>query len=105
MNQGLLTVGSATNFADFVDTIYIPVLLPKMAKPTLGRNKGIIDNYLKPQFNKLALRDIGVLTVDRYITSLGKSELSHESIDKIRDVLSGIFAAAVRYELLVAQRR
>jgi integrase len=100
MNQGLTTVGSATNFADFVNTVYIPVLLPKMAKTTQGRYEGIIDNYLKPQFQKLCLRDISVLTVDRYITGLAKSDLSLESIDKIRDVLSGILGAAVRYELL-----
>ena len=72
-----------------------------MARTTQGRNVGIIDNYLKPQFSKLALRDIGVLTVDRFVSSLGKSNLSHESIDKIRDVLSGIFSAAVHYELLL----
>ena len=101
MNQGLVTLGSATNFAEFVDTVYIPVLLPKMAKTTQGRYEGIINNYLKPQFQNLSLRDITVLTVDRYLTSLGKSDLSHESIDKIRDVLSGILSAAVRYELLV----
>jgi integrase len=56
---------------------------------------------LKPQFQKLCLQDISVLTVDRYISGLAKSDLSLESIDKIRDVLSGILAAAVRYELLV----
>jgi hypothetical protein len=99
MNQGLTTVGSATNFAEFVDTVYIPVLLPKMAKTTQGRYEGIIKNYLKPQFQKLCLRDISVLTVDCYITSLAKSNLSTESIDKIRDVLSGILGAAVRYAL------
>ena len=101
MNQGLTTVGSATNFTEFVDTVYIPVVLPKMAKTTQGRYEGIINNYLKPLFEKLCLREISVLTVDRYLTSLGRSELSIESIDKIRDVLSGILAAAVRYELLV----
>jgi hypothetical protein len=101
MNQGLVTLGSATNFAEFVDTVYIPVLLPNMAKTTQGRYGGIIDNYLKPHFQKLCLRDISVLTVDRYLTSFSTSTLSHESIDKIRDVLSGILSAAVRYELLV----
>jgi integrase len=101
MNQGLTTVGSGTNFAEFVDTVYIPVLLPKLANTTQGRYEGIINNYLKPQFEKLCLRDITVLTIDRYLTSLAKSDLSLESIDKIRDVLSGILAAAVRYELLV----
>jgi integrase len=32
---------------------------------------------------------------------LGKLNLSHESVDKIRDVLSGILGSAIRYELLV----
>jgi hypothetical protein len=32
MNQGLVTLGAATNFAEFVDTVYIPVVLPKLAK-------------------------------------------------------------------------
>ncbi len=101
MNQGLVTLGAATNFAEFVNTVYMPVVLPKMARTTQGRYEGIVTNYLKPQFENLCLRDITVLTVDRFLTSLGKSNLSQESVDKIRDVLSGILSAAVRYELLV----
>lgn len=101
MNQGLITVGSATNFTEFVDNVYVPVSLPKMASTTQGRYQGIIDNYLKPQFGGLCLRDISVLSVNRYLSGLGKSNLSHESMDKIRDVLSSILQSAVRYELLV----
>jgi integrase len=101
MNQGLVTIGSATNFTEFVDSVYIPVILPKMASSTRDRYQGIIGNYLKPQFGELCLRDISVLTVDRYISGLSKTKLSHESMDKIRDVLSSIMESAVRYELLV----
>jgi integrase len=101
MNQGLVTLGAATNFAEFVGTVYVPVVLPKMAKTTQGRYEGIIDNYLRPQFEKLCLRDISVLTVDRYFTSFCKSTLSQDSVDKIRDVLSSVLSAAVRYGLLV----
>src|SRR5204862_6501186 len=101
MNQGLVTIGSATNFTECVDNVYTPVSLIKMASSTQDRDEGIIDNYLKPQFGGLCLRDISVLTVDRYISGLGKTKLSHESMDKIRDVLSSILASAVRYELLV----
>jgi integrase len=101
MNQGLVTLGSATNFSEFVDNVYVPVVLPKMASSTQDRYQGIIDNYLKPQFGALCLRDISVLAVDRYLSSLGKSKLSPESMDKIRDVLSSILQSAVRYELLV----
>lgn len=101
MNQGLVTVGSATNFTEFVDNVYVPVTLPKMASSTQERYEGIIDNYLKPQFGGLCLRDISVLSVDRYLSGLAKAKLSHESMDKIRDVLSSILQSAVRYELLV----
>jgi integrase len=101
MNQGLMTVGSATNFTEFVDQVYTQVTLPKMASSTQDRYQGIIDNYLKPQFGGLCLREISVLTVDRYLSGLSKTKLSHESMDKIRDVLSSILESAVRYELLV----
>ena len=101
MNQGLVSIGSATNFTEFVDNVYTPVSLTKMASSTQDRYQGIIDNYLKPQFGGLCLRDISVLTVDRYLSGLGKGKLSHESMDKIRDVLSSILKSAVRYELLV----
>ena len=101
MNQGLITLGSATLFSEFVDTVYIPIMLPKMASSTQDRYQGIIDNYLVPQFGGLCLRDISVLTVDRYLLGLSKTKLSHESMDKVRDVLSSILQSAVKYELLV----
>ena len=100
MNQGLMTLGSATNFNEFVDQVYMQVTLPKMASSTRDRYQGIIDNYLKPQFGGLCLREISVLTVDRYLAGLSQTKLSHESMDKIRDVLSSILESAVRYELV-----
>jgi integrase len=101
MNQGLVTVGSATPFGEFVEGVYIPVTLQTTAQSTRSRYEGIIRNYLTPQFGGLCLRDITVLSVDRFISGLGRSKLSHESIDKIRDVLSSICESAIRYECLV----
>jgi integrase len=72
-----------------------------MAQSTQDRYAGVIKNYLKPQFSGVCLRDITVLAVDRFLTGLGKTDLSHESMDKVRDVLSGVLESAVRYELLV----
>ena len=34
LNQGLVTIGSATKFGDYVDSVYKPVVLPTMAKST-----------------------------------------------------------------------
>lgn len=92
-----METASRATFAEFVDTIYTPVVLPKLASSTRIRYQGIIANYLRPQFGKAQVNAISVLDVDRFLTALAEGDLTHESLDKIRDVLSGIFSAAVRY--------
>jgi integrase len=101
LNQGLVPIGAATSFTEFVDGTYTPVVLPTMAKSTQDRYGGVIRNYLKPQFGGLCLRDITMLTVDRYFSGLGKTKLQYESVDKIRDVLASVLTSAVRYGLLI----
>jgi integrase len=101
VNQGLVPLGSATGFNEYVEGTYVPVVLQQMASSTKGRYEGIIKNYLAPQFGNLALRDITTLSVDRYLAGFSATNLAHESLDKIRDVLSSVLASAVRYGLLV----
>lgn len=101
VNQGLVPLGSATGFTEYVQGTYIPVVLEQMAASTKDRYQGILRNYLTPQFGGLALRDITTLGVDRYLAGFGASKLGHESLDKIRDVLSSVLNSAVRYGLLV----
>jgi integrase len=93
MNQGLQSIGAATGFEDYVDAAYIPVVLPQMARS--------IKIHLRPHFAGMSFREITSLTVDRYFTGLGASGLQLESIDKIRDVLSGIMNSAIRHQLLL----
>src|ERR1700694_516189 len=101
VNQGLVPLGAATSFDEFVDSTHTPVVLPTMAKSTQNRYSGVIRNYLKPQFGGLSLRDITPLTVDRYFSEMGKTDLQYESIDKVRDVFASILTSAIRYGLLV----
>jgi integrase len=101
LNQGLESIGSATNFTTYLNDTYIPVELPLKAKSTQERSAGIIRNYLVPTFGNLCLRELTPLTVQRYFTGMAKSKLEHESIDKIRDVLSSILESAIKYQLLV----
>jgi len=101
MNQSLQSIGSATNFTTYVNDTYIPVVLPLMATSTRIRYQGVINNYLLPTFGNLCLRDLGTLQLQRYFSTMAKGKLSHESQDKIKDVLSSILGSAVRYQLLV----
>jgi integrase len=100
LNQGFESIGSATNFNHYVETTYIPVVMPSMAKSTQDRYKGVIRNYLIPAFGNLCLRDLSRLNVQRYFSEMANSVLAHESKDKIKDVLSSILGSAVQFELL-----
>jgi integrase len=102
MNQGLDTVGSATNFEHYVEKTYIPVVLPTLASTTRGRYQGVLDNYLVPRFGKLCLRDLTPETLQRYFSGMATSPLSTESRDKIRDVLASVLNSAITYRLLIA---
>jgi len=102
LNQGLESIGSATNFAKYVNETYIPEVMPLMARSTQERSEGVITNYLEPAFGKLCLRDLTTLSVQRYFSGLSAtSKLSPESKDKILGVLSSILRSAVQYGLLV----
>jgi integrase len=76
--------------------------LKNKAITTRERYQGVIDKYLVPTFVSFALGDLTPFTVQRYITGLGSTKLSHESIDKIRDVLAAILkkAAYKKYRLI-----
>jgi hypothetical protein len=100
-NQGLELIGSATNFSEYVENTYKSLLMPLMAKTTQERTRGVIANYLVPEFGKRSLRDLTPLRLQRYFFGLAASPLASESKDKIKDVLSSILGSAVQYGLLV----
>jgi hypothetical protein len=45
LNQGLINIGSATNFEDYLESVYKPVILPTMAKSTRDRTMSVDKNY------------------------------------------------------------
>ncbi len=101
LNQGLLTVGSAMKFEDYVGAVYGPTMLPTFASSTRDRSEGVIKNYAVPNFGDVSLREMTPANLQRYFSGLAESGLSRESMDKIRDVLSSILGSAVRFGYLV----
>src|SRR6202035_2219044 len=102
LNQGLISIGSATNFRAFVQTTYIPLEMPLLAKTTQERYSGVLDHYLIPTFGELCLSELSPMTLQRYFSSMSNWKLSGESRDKIRDVLASVLRTAVKkYALLV----
>jgi integrase len=101
MNQGLETIGSAMRFRAYVEGTYVPVAMPLLAKTTRQKYQGILDNYLLPTFGDAFLRDMTTLNIQRYFSQMANSELSRESRDKVRDVLSAVLRSAKEYGVML----
>lgn len=101
LNQDLQGIGSATNFAHYVEHTYRAVVMPLLAKSTRDRTEGVLKNYLLPSFGALCLRDLTPLSVQEYFSNMAACPLAHESRDKIRDVLSSVLRSALEYGLLI----
>ncbi|MGJ5819923.1 tyrosine-type recombinase/integrase [Paludibaculum fermentans] len=100
MNQGLESFGSATLFMTFVNDAYRAGVVPTLAASTKERYESVLRNHLLPTFGGVALRDITPAAVQRYFAGFAQRSLQHESVDKIRDVLSAILGEAIRCGML-----
>ena len=54
-----------------METTYIPIVMPLLAKSTRDRYDGIIENYLKPAFGKRCLRELTPLSVQALLLGDG----------------------------------
>ena len=84
INQGLITISSVTTFEEYIKTVYVPTLLPLMARSTRERYLGVIKNHLKPNFSGMCLRDITPLALQRYISGLADSSLALQTLHQAR---------------------
>ena len=70
-------------------------------KALQARSQSVLKLYLLPTFRNLCLRELTRRPIQSFLVSPVLQKLSHESRDKIRDVLSSVLRSAVDYELLV----
>jgi integrase len=103
LNQGLESLLSTTSFEHFVTMSYKPLLATPdmMAASSRERTLGVLKNHLLPVFGKCSLRELSMSTLQQYFSHLGTKPLSHESRDKIRDVMSAVMRYAIECGLLI----
>jgi integrase len=96
INNASVGIGGACMFRDFVQ-VYQRDVLPTLASTSRERSASVLKNHLNPAFGDLMLRELSLEPVQSYFTRLQQSKLSHESVDKVRDVLSAVLRTAVEY--------
>jgi len=96
INHAQVGIGGACLFRDFV-RVYNRDVLSGLASTTRERSRSVMKNYLVPEFGDLMLREMTLETLQTYFAEVQRSDLSAESIDKIRDVLSAVLRTAVDY--------
>jgi hypothetical protein len=100
MNQGLDGgAGAAMRFRDYVKT-YFKAHLDKKRKPTRDSYNMTLDKHILPVFGDVPLRNISLLMLDEYFSSLGTSKLGGYSVLKIKEVISSALGRAVKHKLL-----
>jgi integrase len=92
MNQGLISIGSAVTFGEYVQSEYIPTVLPLLANTTQNSYEATIVKYLQPAFAECYLRDLTPRSLQRYFSGL---KLAHPSVVKVRDAFSSVLRSAV----------
>lgn len=100
MNQGLETIGSAMSFGAYVTGTYKPTVLPQLASTTRASYEGTLSKYLLPAFESMALRDMSVLSLQKYFSGMATGNLGGDTVLKIKEVLSSVLGSAMRYDLL-----
>ena len=96
VNDAAVGIGGACLFRDF-SRIYERDILPVHASTTQARYQSVLKVHLKPEFGGLMLREITLERLQEYFARLQRSDLSGESVDKIRDVMSATLTSAVDY--------
>ena len=95
LNQGLISVGSAVSFKEFVESEYMPTMLPLLASSTQDCYRGVIRRHLIPTFGSLCLRDLTPRALQRYFSDMASQKIPYPSIVKARDALSSVLRSAV----------
>jgi len=98
MNQGLESIGSATEFGAYVAGAYRDTALPLLASTTRNNYECILSKYLLPMFKDVSLREMDTMTLQRYFCSL---KVNHATAVKIKDAIGSVLGSAVRFGALV----
>ena len=98
MNQGLESIGSATQFGAYIASTYRSTVLPLLATTTRNNYEGVLRKHLLPMFSEAALRDLNTITLQKYFSGMRSG---HATAMKIKDVLASVLGSAVRFSLLV----
>jgi integrase len=96
VNQAREGIGGACLFRDFA-RLYERDVLSTMSSTTRERSRSVLKNHLNREFGDLMLREVTLERMQEYFSRLQGTDLSPESVDKIRDVVSSVLRTAVDY--------
>ena len=100
MNQGTDGgPGSAMKFADYVKR-YFKSHIDKKRKPTRDAYNSTLDKHILPVLGDVPLRNVNLLMLDDFFSTLGASDLGGYTVLKIKEVISSALGRAVKHKLL-----
>lgn len=98
MNQGLESIGQATQFGAYVDGDYRAAILATYASTTRSTYEYHLNKYVLPVFRECSLGDVTTVVLQKYFNGL---TANRSTVLKIKDVLASVLGSAVRFGLLM----
>jgi hypothetical protein len=94
LNQGLVAVGSAMKFEEYVNTVYVPTEMPLLASSTQERYGGILKNYLVPTFGDRCLRELTPVVLQQYISGFKIKDSGQKTEEAVKKEVTDAFDRA-----------
>jgi integrase len=95
INAGTLRPESTQRVKDFIENLYFPHAKQEKRPSTYKGYKDIFKYHLKERLGDIRMRDFRTVIGENLLTEIAaKTELSHESLRRIKSFLSGVFKFA-----------
>lgn len=100
LNRGSVTPESGLTFADFTEKLFLPHIKAKRKPSTAKFYRVMFENHLKDRVGKIRLRDFSTRHAQEVLDALDSTNLTHQSLLRIKTTMSAIFTYARQREAI-----
>lgn len=94
INSGTVPAERIVTVGDFVERVYLPWVTEHKRPSTAKGYRDIWEDHLKPEAEKVWLKDTRTYHVQGWLNQIGESKLSRNTLKHVKSVISGIFTLA-----------
>jgi integrase len=100
LNRGSVNPESGLSFAEFTEQQFLPHVKAKRKPSTAKFYRVLFENHLKDRVGKIRMRDFSTRHAQEVLDALDSTELTHQTLLRIKTTMSAIFTYARQREVI-----